>query len=339
MNSKKERKVRKLSKSKEWIYQEYVVKNRPSSEVAKECGLTIAGLKSVLIKYGIKKEERHPNPEEIAKLLKEGKSVKEITKIIGFEETSIYRIMKKYNLHINYKPDYKQYDDSKDELICSLYLDGYSSVDIAKAINSNHNSVILHLRKCGIPIRTATECQYNYRGKEVPKEFSSYDTMYDLYITQRKTRKEIAQMFDTTPSSIKIVLKKLNIPIRNNSESKRGLFIGPNAGNWRGGLTPLSIRIREVFQLHLIPIILKRDNYTCQICGSKKKLHVHHIKHFKDILEEIMSEHPDMNPTDNQEELYQIAIKDSRFLDLDNLITYCSYCHYNIAHGRKNKDQ
>ena len=52
-----------------------------------------------------------------------------------------------------------------------------------------------------------------------------------------------------------------------------------------------------------------------------------------------MSEHPDMNPTDNQEELYQIAIKDSRFLDLDNLITYCSYCHYNIAHGRKNKEQ
>lgn len=75
------------------------------------------------------------------------------------------------------------------------------------------------------------------------------------------------------------------------------------------------------------------------MCGSKKKLHVHHIKHFKDILEEIMNEHPDMNPTDNQEELYQIAIKDSRFLDLDNLITYCSYCHYNIAHGRKNKEQ
>lgn len=35
------------------------------------------------------------------------------------------------NLSINYNPDYKQYDDSNDETICSMYLDGYSTTDIA----------------------------------------------------------------------------------------------------------------------------------------------------------------------------------------------------------------
>lgn len=335
MKSKRIVKSRKLNKSKEWIYQEYVVKNRPRGEIAKECGLTIAGFKSVLIKYGIKKEERHANPEDVIRLLKEGKSVEQITKIIGFEKSSVYRVMKKYNLCINYKPDYKQYDDSNDETICSLYLDGYSSPQISKALNISHRSVLIHLQHCGIHIRTAQECQYNYRGKKIPKEFSSYETMYDLYVTQRKNRNEIAEMFNTTPCAIKRVLKQLGIHVRGNSEARIGTRTGAQHHNWKGGITPLSLRIREVFQLHITPVVLKRDHYTCQMCGSKKKLHVHHIRHFKDILEEIMSEHPDMNPIDNQDELYDIAIHDPRFLDLDNLITYCSYCHYNIAHGRK----
>lgn len=47
----------KFNKSKEWLIEEYVIKNRPRAEVAAECGLTIAGLKSLLIKLGIKKRK------------------------------------------------------------------------------------------------------------------------------------------------------------------------------------------------------------------------------------------------------------------------------------------
>ena len=37
-------------------------------------------------------------------------------------------------------------------------------------------------------------------------------------------------------------------------------------------------------------------------------------------------------PINNINDLYNIAIKDKEFCDLNNLITYCKDCHYQI-HG------
>ena len=36
---------------------------------------------------------------------------------------------------------------------------------------------------------------------------------------------------------------------------------------------------------------------------------------------------------ENVNDLYNIAIKDKEFCDLDNLITYCKDCHYGKIHG------
>ena len=47
----------KFTKTKEWLEEEYVIKNRPRQEIADECGLTLAGLKSLLAKLNIKKEK------------------------------------------------------------------------------------------------------------------------------------------------------------------------------------------------------------------------------------------------------------------------------------------
>ncbi len=47
--------------------------------------------------------------------------------------------------------------------------------------------------------------------------------------------------------------------------------------------------------------IKQRDNYTCQICGSKNNLHVHHI-------------------------LYQYDLDPWNYID-EALITLCSNCH------------
>ena len=52
------RNKRKCTKSKEWIYEEYVIKNRKREDVAKDCGLTVSGFKSILIDYNIKKEKK-----------------------------------------------------------------------------------------------------------------------------------------------------------------------------------------------------------------------------------------------------------------------------------------
>lgn len=328
-------KKRKFNKTKEWLIEEYVIKNRSRKEIAKECGLTEAGLKSILLQYNITKDNKVINIESVRTLLQQGKSVKEIIKELGSSSSVIYRIMKANNLAINYIPNYSSYDSSKDELICSLYLDGFSTTEIAKEIGVSHRTILNHLNHCNIQIRNLQAAQFAKEGKVLPEELISYNSLYDLYVTQHKSKKDLGKMFNVDSGTINTCLRNLNIPIRNNSESKIGINTGSFHPNWQGGITPLYMRLRESFRTILVPKILKRDNYTCQLCGAKGNLHVHHIIHFSDIMKEILLEHSELNPINNINELYNIAVRDSRLNDLNNLITCCPNCHYNIYHKRK----
>lgn len=223
-----------------------------------------------------------------------------------------------------------------DNLIKELYVDKkMSTTEIAKQFNVSHRTIILHLNKLGIKRRTLHESQYNYRGKDIPKEFSNYNTMYNLYITQHKTREQLGKDFNCAPHVILRVLKGLGIPIRNKNTAKIGVQKGEAHHNWKGGITTLNQLCREYFTVNLTPLVLKRDNYKCQLCGSKKDLHVHHIKHFKDIMNELIAEHPELTIQDNKQQLYDLVINDERFLDTNNLITYCKHCHQTIIHGIK----
>lgn len=53
--------------------------------------------------------------------------------------------------------------------------------------------------------------------------------------------------------------------------------------NWRGGVTPLEHRPRGLYRYaQWRESVLKRDNYTCQGCGTKDNVQAHHIKSFND---------------------------------------------------------
>ena len=108
---------------------------------------------------------------------------------------------------------------------------------------------------------------------------------------------------------------------------------GDKHPNWKGGITPLNMLLREYFHTNQVPKIARRDNYTCQMCGKKHTvLHIHHNRKFSDIVQEIRDEHPLLNPqnTTDQVELYNIITHDRRFLDEDNLITLCKDCHIKV---------
>lgn len=64
---------------------------------------------------------------------------------------------------------------------------------------------------------------------------------------------------------------------------------------------PVENRVKEKLYKEFRETILKRDNYTCQKCGAKNRLQVHHIKSRKEYPELIM--------------------------DADNCITLCITCH------------
>ena len=227
------------------------------------------------------------------------------------------------------------YDSSNDNEIVRLYNDGKSTTEIGKILNISHSSVTTHLKHCGVKLRTLSEVQFLCHKKSKPKELESYETMYDLYIVNKISKKDIAKLLSVDPSTVNNSLIKLGIAIRGNSESKKGLFTGKDAGNYKDGRTSLYMRLREYFGKWQAKETIKRDGYCCQMCGSKKHLHVHHVVPFKQLFEEILSEHPNLNPVDNADELYEIATHDNRMNSIDNLITYCKECHLFKVHGYK----
>ena len=298
---------RKFNKDKDWLIQEYVIKDRSRAEVAAECGVTVSGLKSVLIKYGIKKNKLVINKEELTDLVNEKLSAEEIALRFSCGLTSVYRKLKEFDLKILSEPKKRdQYDSSKDDLICQMYLDGFSSNEIGAAIGWGHTTILSHLERCGLKRRTLSESQFTYLDKDFPEDFSNKETMERLYLTEHKSRKEIAQIYGCTPDAVLTALNEHGIPIRGNSEAQIGLQAGDKHHNWKGGITPLNLRLREYFNTNQTKKVLERDHYKCTMCGSKKELHVHHKKHFSDILSRIITEHPELNPIDNINELYDI---------------------------------
>lgn len=208
-----------------------------------------------------------------------------------------------------------------------------SSTQIGKALKVSHRTVLNHLEKMGIKRRNLSESQFAYNKKEIPKDFSDYKKMYELYIEKHMTKEQLGNYFGCAPHVIDRVLREFNIPIRDSSTAKIGVQRGDKHHNWKGGITPLDLRVREFFQKNISPKIRKRDNYTCQMCGNHSNLHVHHKVKLSQIIKEIINEYSYLDIEKDREKLYEIIINDKRFLDEDNLITYCKKCHLLIVHG------
>lgn len=82
--------------------------------------------------------------------------------------------------------------------------------------------------------------------------------------------------------------------------------------NWKGGITPEIMKIRNSTLSHVWrTMVFERDNYTCQECGLRGVyLHAHHIREF--------SKFPEL-----------------RFV-LSNGLTLCKSCHINLHKKNKN---
>lgn len=91
--------------------------------------------------------------------------------------------------------------------------------------------------------------------------------------------------------------------------------------NWRGGLTPLMLKVRNCFKyIAWRSSCFLRDNYTCQICLERGgKLNVDHFpKRFSDIFYE------------NKINSYQQALDCKELWKIENGRTLCVPCHKKI---------
>lgn len=66
------------------------------------------------------------------------------------------------------------------------------------------------------------------------------------------------------------------------TQFKKGQFSGSKHPNWKGGITPINLSIRNSLEYKLWRTsVFERDNYTCVWCGQKGgKLNADHIKPF-----------------------------------------------------------
>ena len=103
-------------------------------------------------------------------------------------------------------------------------------------------------------------------------------------------------------------------------QKQRLAHVGKKSANWRGGITPLRIIIRESKKYeHWRKSIYERDNYTCVLC--KKYGGVMHVDHFPITFSSILR-------------IYKIstlleAVACNKLWDMNNGRVLCLDCHRN----------
>lgn len=111
-------------------------------------------------------------------------------------------------------------------------------------------------------------------------------------------------------------------------EKARKSNSGANNYWWKGGITSLRDKIyrSDIFR-NWRREVFKRDNWTCQECGTVcGELQAHHIKPFSDILKE------------NNIKTLEDALKCKELGDINNGITLCKECHkLTDSYGWKNQ--
>ena len=110
-------------------------------------------------------------------------------------------------------------------------------------------------------------------------------------------------------------------------ESKKKMSIsssGEKSSNWKGGISPLMLRIRSCFKYRQWRCdVFTRDDFTCQRCGDKGVyLEAHHCgKKFSDIFSE------------NKIRTFEEALMCEELWNINNGETLCINCH-NTTKGR-----
>lgn len=236
------------------------------------------------------------NQEEIDAVIQEMEQLyviqKAPLKIIGerygIKPSTVCYWTKKFNF-----PRRRRLMPPKNDL-AKLRNNGWSIKKIAENYGCQKTTVFGWLQRYGI-----------YRGK-INKINISGELLILMYSKAKLSPNSIAKIFGCSKHTIQFRLKKLGINRRNHHKAMLlwgKNHSGPNHHFWQGGI----LRNYNCNWDELRQIVLKRDDYTCQKCGTRQKLDIHHKERF---------------------------IK-SKSNALDNLITLCRKCHMKIErlHG------
>lgn len=336
--------------NREWLYNEYIVKDRRSADIAEEYGCKQNTIQCWLLKHNIKKkiEKHYHKPTKQYEMrdylykahIVDKKSISQIARENNVSHDTIRANLIKNNIDYWRVVPQSSYSDEEVDRMVDMYCNQKMSANkISQLFQTDHNTIIRQLRSRGIDTRNMVEAQYAANGKDIPEDLTNAEYLKALHWDDGLSCKDIGAMYGVDAGSVRRQMHRLGIDTKSSSESKVGLMTGAKHPNWKGGVTPLYALLREYFGVNQAPRITARDNYTCQMCGREHcVLNVHHIKPFSVIVSEILKEHPEMMPscTSDRLTLYDIITHDKRFLDEENLITLCKECHIKV-HSKAGK--
>lgn len=167
------------------------------------------------------------------------------------------------------------------------------------------------------------ECKYRADSKRPPKVCVNCEGC------GKSTRKHQHQVRDAEANGSKMFC----------SHACRMRFYasGERNSNWKGGVTSIRKRIRELSEYKAWQLdILKRDKYTCQLCGERGGvLDVHHAIPFAKLIESAVAI-SGKSVAEDGDSIVQSARSFAPLWNRNNGITVCRDCHGEV-HGTKRK--
>jgi transposase len=208
------------------------------------------------------------------------------------------------------------------EELRKLYLEeGLTIREISTVLGSSPSTIGRRLRSFGIERRNPGIAHF--------EKLDDKEWLHHLYLVEKLSAKSIGEKIGADQRTVVSWLEKHNIPRRppggqlkgtkmsiesrgKMSKAKKGKYFGSDNPNWKGNKVRPELRERRS---HIARkwrgLVLERDDFNCQVCGSSDKLHVHHILPFKNYPQ--------------------------RRWDLNNGVTLCVLCHEK-AHNRQFPD-
>ena len=113
-------------------------------------------------------------------------------------------------------------------------------------------------------------------------------------------------------------------------ECSRAFQQDENHPLWKGGVSSLEGLVYVLLRPVWGKPIMRRDNYTCQICGQKGgNKEVHHVRLLTQIRDEVRSAHPELDIA-NLSDKKKLAVLIVKAHQLQDGITLCKPCHKSI---------
>lgn len=104
---------------------------------------------------------------------------------------------------------------------------------------------------------------------------------------------------------------------------------GEKHHNWKGGTSTLSRWIRATNRYkQWRSDVFKRDNWTCQTCGKRGYVEVHHnIRSYSSLVNDFLEQNKGLDKNIDKEKLVRISVDYEPFWDLNNGVSLCKECH------------